>query len=357
MSSFESKRAPSIARVARPLLALIVALGPRFAGAQQLESIWYSTPDERSTASFVAHAGQISMVAPQVFSLTTQGTITGKVDPRIVEAARTNRVKLVPLVMNPGFDQSLIHKVITTPAIAKKAAANIAALCRDNHFDGIQFDIENVHISDRNALTSFMRNTAAELHKVGCTASAAVVPRTSDDPGPTSYHKWIYENWRGVYDYKALADALDFISYMTYAQHTGGSTVGPVAGYTWMEDALRFVLSTGVPPEKISLGIPSYSDWWFPTYTEKTGAQVRGRDISFEKVTELIAQDSLKPNWDDREKTAFAIWSNAGVNELMWIEDARSFAAKLDLVRRYKLRGYSVWVLGTEDPAIWTAIR
>ena len=353
MSSFESKRAPSIARVARPLLALIVALGPRFAGAQQLESIWYSTPDERSTASFVAHAGQISMVAPQVFSLTTQGTITGKVDPRIVEAARTNRVKLVPLVMNPGFDQSLIHKVITTPAIAKKAAANIAALCRDNHFDGIQFDIENVHISDRNALTSFMRNTAAELHKVGCTASAAVVPRTSDDPGPTSYHKWIYENWRGVYDYKALADALDFISYMTYAQHTGGSTVGPVAGYTWMEDCLRFVLSLGVDPTKISLGIPAYSDHWFPAYSAKSGAQQRGNDISYVTAESLMTKGGATATWDDREKASWARWSNAGVYEHVWIEDARAFNAKLDLVRRYKLRGYSVWVLGSEDPGVW----
>jgi spore germination protein YaaH len=27
--------------------------------------------------------------------------------------------------------------------------------------------------------------------------------------------------------------------------------------------------------------------------------------------------------------------------------------AKLGLVRRYNLRGYSVWVLGTEDPAVW----
>ena len=38
----------------------------------------------------------------------------------------------------------------------------------------------------------------------------------------------------------------------------------------------------------------------------------------------------------------------------MWIEDARAFAAKLELVKKYQLRGYSVWVLGTEDPAVWS---
>ena len=52
-----------------------------------------------------------------------------------------------------------------------------------------------------------------------------------------------------MYDYKALADAMDFISYMTYAQHTGGSTPGPVAGYAWMEEAL--VLAWTLPIEEV----------------------------------------------------------------------------------------------------------
>lgn len=317
------------------------------------EALWYSTPGEKSTASFIAHARQISIVSPQVFAMNAQGVISGKVDPRVIAAAKQNHVKLVPLVMNPGFDQAIIHNVITKPAIAKKAAANIAALCRDNHFDGIQFDIENVHVRDRDALTAFMRNTAVELHKVGCTASAAVVPRLSDDPGPTSYHKWIYDNWRGVYDYKALAESLDFISYMTYAEHTGGSTVGPVAGYVWMEDCLKFVLSLGVPPSKVSLGVAGYSDHWYPAYSAKDGARQRGNDISYATAESLLAKAGIKPTWDDREKAWWASWSNAGVYEHLWIEDARAFNAKVDLAKKYNLRGYSVWVLGSEDPAVW----
>lgn len=348
MSPIKSKR-QSIAHLGTAILIVAAHTLP----AQQLESLWYSTSGEKSTASFLAHAAQISIVSPQVFALNAQGVIHGKVDPRVIAAAREHRVKLVPLVVNPGFDQALVHTIVSKPAIAAKAAANIAALCRDNHFDGIQFDIENVHVRDRDALTAFMRQTAVELHKVGCTASAAVVPRMSDDPGPTAYHKWMYDNWRGVYDYKALADALDFLSYMTYAQHTGGSTVGPVAGYTWMEACLKFVLSLGVPPEKISLGIPSYSDHWYPFYSKKDGARQRGNDIGYAKAESLLTNAGAQATWDDRDKASWAMWSNAGVYEHVWIEDARAFNAKLDLVKRYKLRGYSVWVLGTEDPAVW----
>ena len=39
---------------------------------------------------------------------------------------------------------------------------------------------------------------------------------------------------------------------MTYAQHTGGSSPGPVGGYPWIKASLEYVLKLGVPPHKIS---------------------------------------------------------------------------------------------------------
>jgi spore germination protein YaaH len=335
-------------------LALVLAMAlPARLHAQQLEVLWYSVDRAESTQSFLAHADRISIVSPQVFSIDSLGVIWGSVDPRVVARAREKHVKIVPLVMNPGFDQPTIHHILTTADVRQRTVENLVALCTRNHFDGLQFDIENVNVADRDAFTSFIREAADALHRARCSVSAAVVPRTSDDPGPTDYHRWIYENWRGVYDYKALAEALDFISYMTYAQHTGGTPPGPVAAYSWMEDALRFVLSLGVPPDKISLGIPSYSDWWYPSYDAQSGARMRGNDISYGTAMGLLARYDVKPVWDDRDKTAYAFWSNAGVNEFVWIEDARAFAVKVALARKYKLRGYSVWVLGTEDPAVW----
>ena len=73
-------------------------------------------------------------------------------DPRMVAAAHEHHVKLVPLVMNPGFDQPSIHRVLTNPDARARALHSLAALCRDQHLDGIQFDIENVHVRDKDAL-------------------------------------------------------------------------------------------------------------------------------------------------------------------------------------------------------------
>jgi spore germination protein YaaH len=345
----------------RNLFALLIvpALGcaPRPLAPRKLESLWYSVRGEQSVQSFLAHADQISIVSPQVFSLDSNGIITGSVDPRVVAMAHEKRVKLVPLVMNPGFDQPSIHRVLTVPDARSRAVRSLAALCRDEHLDGIQFDIENVHVRDKDAFTAFTRESVDSVHRAGCTLSAAVVPRTGEDPGPTSYHRWIYENWRAVYDYKALADTLDFISYMTYAQHTGGSPAGPVAGFPWMEASLRYVLSLGVPPAKISLGVPAYSDWWYPAWDSAGGSKMRGSDISYPAAQEILARSGINAAWDNVQKAPWAAWSEHDVFQYVWMEDSRAFLAKLGLVTKYHLRGYSVWVLGSEDPATWRALR
>jgi spore germination protein YaaH len=351
-------RPASVKRILFPaLLATAAGFVTQAPAPPKLEALWYSTRSEASTQSFLAHAGQISIVSPQVFALDSTGVITGGIDPRVVAAAHEHHVKLVPLVMNPGFDQPSIHRVLTVPEARERAMRSLAALCRDQHLDGIQFDIENVHVRDKDAFTAFVRESVDSVHHAGCTLSAAVVPRTSDDPGPTSYHQWIYDNWRGVYDYKALADTLDFISYMTYAQHTGGTPPGPVAGYPWMEAALRYALSLGVPPSKISLGIPGYSDWWYPSWDSAAGARVRGSDISYERARQILAKSGVTPRWDDVQKAPWAAWSEHDVFQYVWMEDAHAFLTKLGLVTKYHLRGYSVWVLGLEDPATWSALQ
>lgn len=336
------------------LLAQLGSPAPR--PSRELEALWYLRGEE-SIQAFLAHADQISIVSPQVFVMDSAGMIRGQVDPRVTVAARDHGVKLIPLVMNPGFDQPSLHRVLTDSSARAQALRSLAELCRVNRFDGIQFDFENFAVSDRDAFTAFTRTAVDSVHRAGCSLSAAVVPRLSDDPGVTSYDRWIFDNWRGAFDYKALADTLDFISYMTYAQHTGGSPPGPVAGYAWMLGCLEFVLAQGVPPEKVSLGIAGYSDWWYATYDESAGARLRGSDVSFTRAQEILSKARVTPRWDDRQKAFFAMWEDHGVFQHLWLEDAKAFMAKRRLADKHRLRGYSVWLLGSEDPAVWPALQ
>jgi len=339
-------------------IGLLLALAPaRLAAQKPLESLWYTVDSEESIQGFIRNADMVSIVAPQSYRMDEHGTLWGDVDPRLVKVAREKGVKIVPLIVNPGFDQPMFHALLNNPVARAKAVANIQALCRDRDYDGIQFDFENIHINDRDAFTAFYRETAKALHDVGCTISVAAVPRDSDYPGENAYHKWMFEYWRGAYDYKALADAGDFISIMTYDQHTRRTPPGPVAGLAWMERVVKFLLDQGVPASKISLGIPAYSVYWYPTYDERNGGRQWGSGVSYASAIGLLEAAGVTPVMDDRNKTFFGIWENNGVHEYVYLENAETFRHKLDLARKYDLRGFSVWRLGQEDPAVWDLLR
>ena len=337
----------------RPLLFCFVALlfWSSSASGQMLETMFYMVDDEQCFQSFRENIKHIDIVGPQSYRMDEDGILWGTVDPRIIDLAGKAKVKVMPLVMNPGFDQQMLHKLLQNPEAQERAVRSMLAVCVENKFYGIQFDFENIHISDKDAFTAFYKKTADALHRNGYAISIAVVPRASDDPGETGYHKWIFEYWRGAYDYKALAEVSDFISYMTYEQHSRRTPPGPVAGYTWMEACLKFVLRD-VPSEKISLGIPFYSNYWHP-FAEGERIQAWGRSFDYAEAIGRAERFGAVLKWDDREKVSIAVYENDGLYEYIFIEDARAFRAKLALARKHKVRGISVWRLGHEDPAVW----
>jgi spore germination protein YaaH len=319
--------------------------------AQKIETLFYTIDNEQCFQSFEANIRSIDIVGPQCYTMDEYGTMWGSVDRRILELAKKNGVKVMPLVVNAGFDQPSFHKLLHDSTAQDRAIRSMLDACKANGFYGIQFDYENIHVTDKDAFTAFYKRTAGVLHGDGYAISIAVVPRASDHPGPTDYHKWIYEYWRGVYDYKALGEIGDFISLMTYDQHTHRTTPGPVAAIPWMEAVIKFVLKD-VPPSKISLGLPFYSYRWYPSY-QNNEAHVWGRSLDYLEAKGLAERFQAPFRWDDREKVHYTVYNNEGLNEYIYLEDAQSFQAKLELVKSYKFRGISVWRLGHEDPAVW----
>lgn len=335
-----------------PLFAAALS-APSF--AQRLETMLYMVDNEECFQSFKTNIKQIDIVGPQCYRMDQNGVMWGTVDQRILDLARIYKVKVMPLVMNPGFDQPMFHQLLHNPEAQERAVRNMLDVCKQHQFYGMQFDFENIHITDKDAFTIFYRKTAALLHENGFAISIAVVPRTSDYPGSTIAHKLSFEYWKGLYDYKALAEVSDFISYMTYEQHMHRTTPGPVAGVPWTEACLKYVLKD-VPPEKISLGIPFFTNYWYPS-AEGNNVHVGGRGVDYQVAMGLAERFGATPRWDEYEKVTVVVYDNDWMYEYLFVEDARSLKAKLDLAKKYKLRGMSAWRLGHEDPAVWNVIE
>ncbi|HTY39402.1 MAG TPA: glycosyl hydrolase family 18 protein [Bacteroidota bacterium] len=336
------------------LFLLLALSSTTVASSQRMETLFYTIDNEQCFESFRAHVRSIDIVGPQCYRTDEHGNLWGSVDSRMMDLARANDVKVMPLVVNPGFDQPSFHRLLHDSLARARAIGSMVRICRENKFYGIQFDYENIHITDKDAYTAYYKEAAQALHASGFKISVAVVPRTSDDVGPNEYQKWIHEYWRGAYDYKALADAGDFISLMTYDEHTHRTTPGPVAGMPWMEAVIRFVLET-VPPSKVSLGIPFYSRLWQPSY-QNSMAYAWGKTLDYTEAIGIAERFRAVWKWDDKEHVSYTVYANSFLNEYIYLEDARSFEDRSALVSKYHLRGISVWRLGHEDPNVWRHI-
>ncbi len=322
------------------------------------ENLFYMVDTLNSFNSFKHHVDEMSIVVPAVYQLDRNGTVYGGVDPRILSIAKAHHVQVMPIVAS--FGQKAIHEFLNDPKARARAISIMLYDAQRYHYYGWQFDLENVHVTDAAAYTDFFRQAAKALHTHGYKITMAVVKgdRPAPSPGGSGYDRFLYEDWRGAFDYRKLAKIGDFLSFMSYDEHTSLTPPGPVAGIPWMENMAKYLVGLGIDPQKISFGIPTYSDYWYPAWSKSKGAHSTRKEISYREVQNLLDRYRAKAQWMPDQGVDYARWTNPdGVFSWLFIENARSFRDKLQLIPKYHFRGFSAWVLGDEDPGIWNVLQ
>jgi spore germination protein YaaH len=341
------------------VLILALFAVPAAAGAQRPggERLFYITNSPDAIASFEKNARSVSIAGPQSFRVDAEGNLTGQVPAAILAIAKQHRIPVMPLIVNPGWNLELFHALVNNKAARAKMIASMVSLGRQHGFWGWQFDFEQIHVADRDSLSRFYREAADALHANGMKISIAVYPDPGDLQNASAFHTWLWDYLVGAYDLKALADAGDFISLMTYLQHTPRTPPGPVGGLPYMERVVRTALAQGVKPNQLSLGIGFFSMHWRTEWNAERKGYSWSRGLSWRAVTDLVQKSGANPRWDVQQGASEARWENHGVFEYAWIEDARALAPKLALQRSFGLRGISVWRIGQEDPGVWTQLK
>ncbi len=321
------------------------------------ENLFYMVDKPGSFKSFKNNLDYISIVCPQTFLVSSEGVISGSVNKRVLELAKAHGIKVMPLIVNKKFNRQILHNLVSNPNARKRSIEMMLNYAERYELDGWQFDLEALHITDRDSFTVYFKETAKAFHEHGLQLSAAVVHNFENVGGPNEYTRFLYEYWRAGYDLKKMANIGDFLSIMTYSQHTRRTTPGPVASKLWIKKVVEYLLSEGIPANKISVGIPTYSTHWFPDYTDEKGGFSNSESLDYDNVEYILDKNDLSPLWDKEAGCHYAIWDNGGIYEYMYIEDSKSLEEKLDYLKKYKLRGISVWVLGSEDPDFWKIIK
>ena len=312
--------------------------------------------DPAGFASLSAHYKAINILISQAYRIRHDGEVAGFVNQEVLEFADHHHVKLMAMVTNASFDPDVAHRFLSNLNAQKEALQTLLDLCRKHHFYGVQFDFEGISIKDKPALTHFFQQAYALLHQHGYVVSFAVVPLTNDGKQPSDFLKRQYENWGGAYDLRSLAKHSDFITLMTYDQHRKGTTPGPSANRRWIEATIRYTLRF-VPADKISLGIPTYSSYWYIRNRSQGKIAVNQDSISYQLAMHLLNKFHVRLQWDNQNEVNYVFYERDWLNEYLFVENARSFQSKCLLAKKYHLRGISVFNLGNEDPDIWGTLK
>lgn len=320
-------------------------------------ALFYLTDSPDAIRSFFAHSGKIDLLVPTWYQVNADGLVTGAPNPAVLDVALRDKVPVMPILAL--FGKKTFHDLASSPEAQERMNEAMARECKLHGYTGFQLDFENLLWTDRDLLTALVRKSSEALHKAGLQLTIATVPNAPGYPGSGGFAKWIYTDWRGAYDLAELAKSADLICLMTYDQHTRWTTPGPVAGWQWTVDNLDYALKS-VPREKLSLGIPLYGYHWFtgaPT-TDKSSGDEKPNPmadyISTPDALQLAAAYKGKIEWDSVDRDSYLFFYRDQMREWIYFTDLRTFRERYQLMEDRGLEGFCSWVLGSEDPEIWT---
>src|SRR6516165_9286550 len=320
----------------------------------QPKALFYMTDSPNSVKSFAEHVDKIDILVPAWYGVDGNGLVWGGPNPYVLQTAAQHHVPVMPIIAT--FVQADLHKLFTTAAARTAFVDSLLSECKKNKYSGFQIDFENVPWTDRDLLSDLVAQAANALHKEGLRLSIATLPNAPGAPGQSKYSQWLYANWRGAYDLKALAQSADLICLMTYDQNTRWTAPGPVAGYPWTVQQLEYALQF-VPQEKLSLGIPLYGYHWFagdPGKDEKPNPTAEY--VGQQEIDQYLAAYHPQVQWDAFDRTAWFYFYKDDNREWVFYTDKRGFQERWNLARDRHVQGFCSWVLGTEDPAVWSVL-
>ena len=295
---------------------------------------------DETLAKTLPHLTFISIFSYQV---RPDGSLAPIPDERIIEAARAQRTAPLMVITNikqgGSFDSELVHTILNDEVVQGRILENVLQTLPKG-YTGLDIDFEYIYAWDRERYNRFVQKVVDTLRPLGYSVSVALAPKLrGDQPG------LLYE----AHDYPFHGATVDHVILMTYEW---GYTRGPaqaVAPLDKVKQVIEYAVSV-IPSQKILMGMPNYGyDWTLP-FVPGSAA----RSLSNTEAVRLAARVGAEIKFDEQAQAPFFhYYDDEGRQHVVWFEDARSIAAKLELVETYQLGGVSYWTVNRFFPQNW----
>ncbi|XP_046328273.2 di-N-acetylchitobiase-like [Haliotis rufescens] len=212
---------------------------------------------------------------------------------------------------------------------------------RSNYLDGINIDFEGQIPRTRTDL----RDGLNSLLKEASAAFRQALPHsqvTIDVPyGPNC----VYNR---CYDYKTLANYVDFFFVMDYDEG-GGQYAGANSDYQKTRNGMRDYVAI-VPADKLVLGVPWYG-YKYACYNVTQDGRcsvnrgIKVRSYKFKDIIELQKQTHSVRSWDTNARSPYFTYKDpaSNIQYQVWYDDVQSLSLKYMVASQYNLRGVGAW--------------
>lgn len=253
-------------------------------------------------------------------------------DAEILAAAKAAGVQpilvLTTVDESGGFNSQRAVRLLESADRRNRLLSELKQVMAEKGYQGVDVDMEYIPGELRQNYTdlvTFLKEGLAPMP-----VFIALAPKSSRDQRGLLYE---------AHDYMGMGEAADRALVMTYEW---GHTYGPpmaVAPIDQVERVLNFAVGE-IPPEKILMGLPNYGyDWRLP-YEQGRPA----RSIGNYEAVALARKYGAEIQLDEMAQSPwFRYYDRRGQQHEVWYEDARSYQAKLGLVRSLGLGGVSIW--------------
>ena len=303
--------------------------------------VWHQVTNRQANQAMenlVSNTKGVNVIAPTWFMLTdNQGNYESLADKNYVDRAHSMGLQVWAVLDNFNKGENVQSEILfASMAARKKLIASLMQDAKTYGFDGINLDVEGIKASAGPHYVQFIRELSIDCRKEGLVLSI-------DSYVPASYSAF--------YNWAEQGRVADYVVMMGYDEHYAGGEAGSVASIGYERQGIEDLLKQ-VPKEKLISAIPFYTRIW-----KEDASGTTSQSLGIADAKAWVEDNQVELYWQDDLGQYYGETQKDGVNYEIWMEEERSLALKMQLIRDNGLAGVACWRLGLEPADIWDTVK
>lgn len=303
--------------------------------------VWHQVTNRQANQAMenlVSNTKGVNVIAPTWFMLTdNQGNYESLADKNYVDRAHSMGLQVWAVLDNFNKGENVQSEILfASMAARKKLIASMMQDAKTYGFDGINLDVEGIKASAGPHYVQFIRELSIDCRKEGLVLSI-------DSYVPASYSAF--------YNWAEQGRVADYVVMMGYDEHYAGGEAGSVASIGYERQGIEDLLKQ-VPKEKLISAIPFYTRIW-----KEDASGTTSQSLGIADAKAWVEDNQVELYWQDDLGQYYGETQKDGVNYEIWMEEERSLALKMQLIRDNGLAGVACWRLGLEPADIWDTVK